>query len=257
MNKKMLKNIEWGILICCLILLCIGLVALFSATQDTEYEEFKKQILWALISIPIMIIIIFVDYNIIAKISPVLYGLALVALVAVLFTEPINGASSWFKISESISIQPSEFAKVILIIFTSYMLVNLQKGEKTEISRIWKLGIILLIAAVPMVLIVIQPDYGTVMAFIVAVGFMLFAAGIDKKYVIAVILLAIIAIPVLYYFVLPEHAKTRIDVFLNPELDPRGAGYNLIQSKLAIGSGRLFGMGILSGNQTQLRIPLS
>ena len=63
--------------------------------------------------------------------------------------------------------------------------------------------------------------------------------------------------PILYFNILPEHAKSRIDVFLNPELDPRGAGYNLIQSKLAIGSGKLFGMGILKGNQTQLRISLS
>lgn len=257
MNKKMLKNIEWGILICCLILLCIGLVALFSATQDTEYEEFQKQILWALISIPIMIIIIFIDYNLIAKISPVLYGLALVALVAVLFTEPINGASSWFKISETITIQPSEFAKVILIIFLAYVLVKLQKNDKTEINKIWKLAIVFITAGAPIILIVLQPDYGTVMAFVVAVAFMLFAAGIDKKYVIAVILIAVIAIPLLYYFVLPEHAKTRIDVFLNPELDPRGSGYNLIQSKLAIGSGQLFGMGILMGNQTQLRIFVS
>lgn len=257
MNKKMLKNIEWGILICCLVLLCIGIVALFSATQDDNYEEFQKQILWALISIPIMIIIILVDYNLIAKISPVLYGLALIALVAVLFTEPISGARSWFKISESTTIQPSEFAKLIYIFFLAYIIVQFQKNDKTEINKIWKLGVILLAAGVPIILIVIQPDYGTAMAFVVAVAFMLFAAGIDKKYIIAVILIAVIAIPVLYIFVLPNHAKSRIDVFLNPELDPRGSGYNLIQSKLAIGSGKLLGMGILMGNQTQLRIPLS
>ncbi len=257
MNRKMLKNIEWGILICCLILLCIGLVALFSATQDDDYEEFQKQILWALISIPIMIIIVFIDYNLIAKISPVLYGLAIVALIAVLFTDPINGASSWFKISENLTIQPSEFAKVILIIFLAYILVKLQKNGKTEINKIWKLGLVLLAAGVPIALIILQPDYGTVMAFVVAVAFMLFASGIDKKYVIAVILIVVISLPLLYFFVLPEHAKTRIDVFLNPELDPRGSGYNLIQSKLAIGSGELFGMGILKGNQTQLRILIS
>ena len=73
-----------------------------------------------------------------------------------------------------------------------------------------------------------------------------------KKYIIAVIALVIIAIPLLYLFVLPDYAKTRIDVFLNPDLDPRGSGYNIIQSKLAIGAGMLFGMGILQGNQTQL-----
>ena len=117
MNKKILKNIEWGILICCVILLCIGLVALFSATNDTEFDELKKQVLWAAISIPIMIIAICVDYNTITKISPVLYGLAIISLIAVLFTEPINGARSWFKISENTTIQPSEFCKIILIIF--------------------------------------------------------------------------------------------------------------------------------------------
>ncbi len=257
MNKKMLKNIEWGILICCLILLCIGIVALFSATQADNNEELKKQTLWAAISIPIMIIVIFVDYNLIAKISPPLYGLALIALVAVLFTEPINGASSWFKITETITIQPSEFAKVILIIFLAFILVKFQKRDKTEIDKIWKLGVILLIVGVPIVLIVLQPDYGTVMAFVVAIAFMLFAAGINKKYVIAVLLIVVIAIPLLYNFVLPDHAKARIDVFINPELDPKGSGYNLIQSKLAIGSGQVFGMGVLMGNQTQLRLFIS
>ncbi len=257
MNKKMLKNVEWGILICSIVLLCIGLVALFSATQEQDHEEFNKQILWAVVSIPIMLIIIFVDYNLIAKISPVLYGAILIALVAVLFTEPIHGASSWFKISESLTLQPSEFAKIILIIFLAYIMVKLQKDDRNEINKIWKLGLILLTAGVPMVLIVLQPDYGTVMAFIVSVAFMLFASGIDKKYVIAVILIMVITLPLLYFFILPEHAKSRIDVFLNPELDPRGAGYNLIQSKIAIGSGELFGMGILMGNQTQLRIFIS
>lgn len=142
MNKKMLKNVEWGILICCIILLAIGLVALFSATQDTGYDEFQKQIIWSLISIPIMIIVIFVDYNLIAKISPVLYGLAIISLIAVLFTEPIHGARSWFKITQSTTIQPSEFAKIILIIFLAYIITTLQKGEKTEINKIWKLGIV-------------------------------------------------------------------------------------------------------------------
>ena len=105
---------------------------------------------------------------------------------------------------------------------------------------------------VPLILIVLQPDYGTAMAFIVATCLMLFAAGIDKKYIIAVLLILAISLPFIYLYALPEHAKTRIQVFLNPNIDPRGAGYNIIQSKLAIGAGKLFGMGLLSGNQTQL-----
>ena len=81
---------------------------------------------------------------------------------------------------------------------------------------------------------------------------MLFTAGIDKKFIIISAVLVVIAIPILYNFVLPEHARSRIDIFLNPESDPRGAGYNIIQSKLAIGAGGLTGMGLLKGNQTQL-----
>ena len=81
---------------------------------------------------------------------------------------------------------------------------------------------------------------------------MLFVAGIDKKYIIIVALIIAVSLPLAYFYVLPEHAKTRIEVFLNPNLDPRGAGYNIIQSKLAIGAGRIFGMGLLKGNQTQL-----
>ncbi|MCI8621020.1 MAG: FtsW/RodA/SpoVE family cell cycle protein [Clostridia bacterium] len=257
MGKKLLKNIEWGILACSLILLCIGFIALFSSTKDAGYDEFRKQAIWTAISIPIMIIVILVDYNTITKISPVLYGLAIVALIAVLFTEPIHGARSWFKITETNTIQPSEFAKVILIIFLAYIITKLQSGEKTEINKFWKLGIICVSAGVPIVLIALEPDYGTLMAFVVGIAFMLFASGIDKKYVIAVLLIIVIALPLMYHFVLPNHAKQRIDVFMNPELDPRGSGYNLIQSKIAIGSGKMFGMGILMGNQTQLRISLS
>ena len=105
MGKKLLKNIEWGVLICSLLLLAIGFIALFSATKEAGFDEFKKQAIWTVISIPIMIIVIFIDYNTIAKMSPVLYGLALIALIAVLFTEPIHGARSWFKITETNTIQ--------------------------------------------------------------------------------------------------------------------------------------------------------
>ena len=81
---------------------------------------------------------------------------------------------------------------------------------------------------------------------------MLLIAGVDKKYIIGIIALAVIMLPIMYLYILPDHAKTRIDVFLHPDLDPRGSGYNIIQSKLAIGSGQLFGMGVKQGNQTQL-----
>ena len=105
--------------------------------------------------------------------------------------------------------------------------------------------------AIPIGLIVIQPDYGTAMAYIVAMLFILFVSGIDKKYIILAFAMVIILVPVAYQN-LPAHALKRIEVFLNPESDPRGDGYNIIQSKLAVGAGQLLGMGLLQGNQTQL-----
>lgn len=251
MRKKIFKNIEWGILICTILLILIGLVALFSATQNTEYEELKKQIMWLCISIPIFIVLIFIDYEIIAKASPVFYGIFLVLLVAVLFTESVNGASSWFNIGP-FSFQPSEFAKIFVIIMFASVVVKIQRKGKKEISRPTRLMLSLLVVAVPVLLIILQPDYGTALAFLVSTIMILFTAGIDKKYIIVSILLIAILLPILYFFILPEHAKTRIDVFLNPNLDPRGSGYNIIQSKLAIGAGEVFGMGLLKGNQTQL-----
>lgn len=251
MKRKILKNIEWGILICTILLVIIGLVALTSATKNSDYEELKKQIMWVAISIPVLIVVIFIDYSIFAKFSPFLYGIILILLIAVLFTSAVNGATSWFNIGP-FSFQPAEFAKIVVVLFLAWLIAKIQERGKDEISKVLKLGLVLIAFAVPILLIIKQPDYGTALAFVVALVFMLFAAGIKKRYIIASILVVVILVPVLYMFVLPEHAKTRIDVFLNPDLDPRGSGYNIIQSKLAIGAGQLVGMGLFKGNQTQL-----
>lgn len=251
MNKKILKNIEWPILICVIILIVIGCVALYSATQSTEHDELFKQLIWLGISIPVLIAVITIDYELILKSAPVGYGIMLVMLVAVLFTKPINGATSWFIIG-SVSLQPSEFAKIFVILTLAMVISKVQEKGKSEISKPTKLGLCLLVLVVPILLIIKQPDYGTAIAFVIATIFMLFAAGIDKKYIIGALALTVIILPIMYFFILPDHAKTRIDVFLNPDLDPRGSGYNILQSKLAIGSGQLLGMGVTQGNQTQL-----
>ena len=86
MKRKILKNIEWGILVCTILLIAIGLVALTSATQNLDYDELKRQIMWVCISIPVMIVILFIDYEFIAKISPILYGIIILLLIGVLFT---------------------------------------------------------------------------------------------------------------------------------------------------------------------------
>lgn len=251
MNKTFFKNIDWSIIICVILLIIIGIVALYSATIDSLQDELAKQIIWFLVSIPIAILVVFIDYKKITKIAPFFYAGILILLVLVLFTDPINGATSWFEIG-SITFQPAEFAKIFVIITFSDVIVRIQNKGKDEISKPLKLIIACIVVFIPVLLIIKQPDYGTALAFLVATVLILFCAGINKKYIIISIIASAISLPLLYFFVLPQHAKTRIDVFLNPNIDPRGSGYNVIQSKLAIGAGKFFGMGITKGNQTQL-----
>ena len=253
MNIKKLRKIDWLILICALMLCGVGLIALFSASYDSDLDEFRKQAIWMGISIGIMIIVMFIDYKILIKLSPILYGISVIALIAVLFTKPINGARSWFNIKDGLfSFQPAEMAKVFIILFVAYVISLIQREGRNEINRIPKLAIILATIGVTVVLIIVEPDYGTAAAYIVAFLLMIFVAGIDKKYIIIAVAIVTIGVPLAYNFFLPAHAKQRIDTFLHPESDPRGSGYNVLQSKLAIGAGQITGMGVLEGNQTQL-----
>ncbi len=253
MNIKKLRKIDWLILICALMLCGVGLIALFSASYDSDLDEFRKQAIWMGISIGIMIIVMFIDYKILIKLSPILYGISIIALIAVLFTKPINGARSWFNIKDGLfSFQPAEMAKVFIILFVAYVISLIQREGRNEINRIPKLAIILATIGVTVVLIIVEPDYGTAAAYIVAFLLMIFVAGIDKKYIIIAVAIVTIGVPLAYNFFLPAHAKQRIDTFLHPESDPRGSGYNVLQSKLAIGAGQITGMGVLEGNQTQL-----
>lgn len=251
MKKKLGKNIEWSILVCTILLIVIGLFAIYSATANSNHEEFKKQIMWVIISIPFFIGLVFIDYEKLGKISPIIFIGSCISLVAVLFTKPISGATSWFNIG-GVSFQPSEFAKLSYIIFISFVISKFLKKGKKELNRFTRILAIFILSLIPLGLIIKQPDYGTASAFIFAIIFILFTSGIYKRYIIITLIAVAVIVPTVYIYVLPPHAKARINVFLNPEADLRGAGYNLNQSKIAIGAGQLFGMGYLKGNQTQL-----
>lgn len=228
-----------------------GLVALFSANGGLEGDigETKKQVMWFLIGFAVMCIVVILDYEVLGKLWQFLFAISTLLLIGVLFTEPINGATSWFNFG-GISLQPSEFSKIALILGLGKMLQKAK--EKEKINSIWTLFLLMLFILVPIGLVIMQPDYGTAMVMLVIAGFMLFVAGLDYRYVLAAIILVAVGVPVAYKYVLPAHAKARIDVFLDPQLDPQGAGYNIIQAKLAVGSGQMWGMGLLEGNQTQL-----
>ena len=251
MKKKLLKSIDYGILIIVLLLVIIGLIGLKSATGGAggDPNEFNKQLMWFIIGVGIIIFFIFFDYKILSKLTIPLYLLFIVLLIGVLFTNPINGATSWYNLG-IMSFQPSEFEKIVLIITFAKLFAYF--NSKKSLNKFKNILLTFLILAIPIFLIVKQPDYGTALIIIFIVCTMIYTAGIKWYYILISFVLVGVSLPILYNFVLPEYSKNRINVFLNPERAPRGAGYNIIQSKMAVGSGGLNGMGLFSGNQTQL-----
>ena len=157
MRKRDFKNMEWGLLIVAILLTGIGLVALFSATQETGYDEFKKQIIWFGISVVMMVIVMLINYETLVKLSPIFYGITIVLLIAVMFTEPVNGATSWFTIG-SFSLQPSEFAKIAVILFLAFVISKIQQRYVEEINKPLKLLLIFVVVAIPLLLIILSRD---------------------------------------------------------------------------------------------------
>jgi rod shape-determining protein rodA len=183
MNKQFFKNLEWRVLICSLLLLAIGLFALYSATINKGLVDFTKQVRWFIVSIPFLLFFTFVDYNKILKYSAFFYIIFIGLLVGVLFTSPISGATSWYNLGE-FSFQPSEIGKIFILMFIVATIVRLQYKGKDEINKLYKLIISLIVAAIPIALIIKQPDYGTALAYIFAVIAILYVGGLRKRYII-------------------------------------------------------------------------
>ena len=252
MFKTLLRNTDLIILISVVLLVIIGIVGIYSAGyNDSELKsDYIKQFVWLLASLLVLVIVWLLDYNMFGILSIPLYVVCLGLLVAVLFTDKIYGASSWFIIGP-ISIQPSEITKIIYILLSAKFMSQIISKDRKAINKWYNILAVVAIMLVPVILILMQPDFGTAAVFLSITIFMLYKAGINYKYIIGGILLLVILVPLVYYFVLNDIQKDRILVFLNPELDPLGSGYNAIQSKIAVGAGKLFGTGLLHGTQTQ------
>ena len=257
-TKDNWRLVDWFTILLYLLMVAAGWMSICGACYEYDVGHIlgsvrpMTQLVWIGVSLGVAFSILLIDRDFFEVFPYFIYVAVILLLVATIFLAPdIKGSRSWLVLGP-IRLQPAEFAKIFVILTFSYVITKIQARGRDEISRPTRLGLALLVVIVPVLLIIKQPDYGTALAFLVATVLILFSAGIKKRYIFTSILIILIAVPLLYFFVLPEHAKTRIDVFLNPNLDPRGAGYNIIQSKLAIGSGQLFGMGLLKGNQTQL-----
>ncbi len=254
MFKSLLKNTDYILLSCVLILVLVGVIAIYSAgyATDVNKDEYIKQIIWASVVFVMMAVIWCIDYNVFDIFGYILYAINFVLLILVLFMPSLMGASSWFNLG-GILYQPSELMKIAYIIcsakFMSILKNNVQKSDKKKRNII--IIVLALMIIVPLILIMLQPDFGTAITFLFIAAFMIFKSGIKYRYIFAAIAILLILLPIVYFFVLNPTQQQRIKVFINPDLDPLGSGYNAIQSKIAVGAGMLFGTGILKGAQTQ------
>ncbi len=239
------------ILLPALVLALIGVAMVYSATfSKPEISQlYLKQILW--ISAGSLGLIFFASFNYQALLEryayPVYWMILILLAVLLAVGEQISGSQRWIQLGP-IGFQPSEFAKVA----TTLVLAKYLAGRQESIKQ-WKvvLGAFLL-AGLPMILILRQPDLGTALVFVPLIFSMLFVAGVSWKRLTGIAMTGILASP-LIWLLLKEYQRQRLRVFLTPSQDSLGAGYNVIQSKIAIGSGQAWGKGWLEGTQGQLR----
>lgn len=276
-------------------LIVFGLMAIYSATNGTgDTTLFYRQLVWAIVGVVALLFVYYNDVRFIRDNSYIFYAVGLLLLVAVLiFGKKIAGQTSWMKIG-FLSFQPSEIAKMATIL----ALARFLSDDETDISSIPHLLVALAIPFFPVLLIMLQPDMGTMLTFLPLIASMLILAGFDIYVLILIVFPVILMISGFFniYFIfvlalllmtilrlqhtkfsvhqlfvigsglaaslfthnfaseiLKPHQIKRIQTFIDPMSDPRGAGYNALQAKIAISSGGFFGKGFLEGTQTQLR----
>lgn len=249
LKRKAFKNFDF-ILFITVILLCIfGIVMIKSATLTFETNRFVKvQALSTILGFLAIVFLVLFDYQILGKFYIPIYIVSVLLLVAVVFFGTGAeqwGANSWLSIG-GFTFQPAEISKIGLIIF----LAKFIEKNKAEINRPLTLLKIMVLAGIPILLIAKQPDLGTAIVFVFFVVVMLFAAGLDWKYIGYATLAGVLSLPVLW-FSLENYQRDRIFNFLEPERDPSGTGYQALQARIAVGSGKVFGRGLFQGTQTQ------
>ncbi len=243
-------SLNWSLVGLMTIMLCIGFAMLYSAAEGNMDPWASKQMIRFAVLFPVMIAIALIDIRIWLKYSYVIYGLALVMLFLVL-VGPLGvkamGATRWIRLGP-INVQPSEIMKICLMFalaryFHTTSMVN--------VHRVVHLILPILMVAAPVCLILLQPDLGTALILVMAATAVFFVAGVKWWKFVAVGCVGLASLPLIWHF-MHDYQKQRVLSFLNPESDKLGAGYNILQSKIAIGSGGFSGKGFLEGTQSQL-----
>jgi len=246
------RHISWGIVMCTVAIIVVSLFLIYSGSQglgeDVGVRYVERQVMWGGIGIMIAALLALIDYRKLASSAFLIYFAFLILLVIVLVVSDLRrGAGRWLSVG-GFTIQPSEFAKIALILALAKYL---SREDMPRNSPAYMVGA-LLIAAIPMALILKQPDLGTALALVPVVFAMLIVARASWAHLLYIFIVVTLSLPLGWSFLKP-YQQTRIKVFLDPQLDPLRAGYNAIQSLIAVGSGGIWGRGWLQGTQTQLR----
>lgn len=244
------KRLDYPLLAAAILSALYGLLLITSAVKSSDSKSnIIVQSVAIAAGILLMVLFIVMDYEVLLALNKVIFAgyLALLILVLIIGTgRAETGTEGWIRLGP-VNIQPAEFAKIGFILTFAYHLNQV----KEKINKPGTLILLLLHLALPLGLILLQPDYGTGMVFLFITIVMLFYAGLKIRYFIAAGGVFAVCAPVIWFF-LKDFQKDRILVFLNPESSPMGSGYNVIQSKLAVGAGQLFGKGLFEGTQVQL-----
>jgi rod shape determining protein RodA len=233
------------------LIVIVGFLALYSASfskgEINNAEYISHQLLWIILSLVSILFVLGIGYRRLLDFSYVLYGAGILLLIyVILVAQPRLGAGRWVSFV-GINIQPSELMKLIFILTLARYLSSYkyqENGIKCVLSA-------LILTGIPVLLIMVQPDLGTALVFIPVALSMLYVWGFRLRYIILMFVAALAASP-LFWSLLKDYQKSRLMVFINPNADPLGSGYTIIQSKIAIGSGGIIGKGWLSGTQSQL-----
>ncbi|HET7706153.1 MAG TPA: rod shape-determining protein RodA [Thermoanaerobaculia bacterium] len=249
-RERSLPTLDWNFIGTAIVIAAIGVVLIYSATwfTDPNLTVVKRQMIWVAVGVALLIAFLIVDYRILFDIAPILYGIGLLLLVYLLVWGQVTAnVRSWIHIG-AFQFQPSEFMKI----FTALMLARYFESNDRAYLNFKSFITAMAIIGAPVGLIIIQPDFGTAASFFPLIAVAMFFGGIRPRVWAAMILAALISIPAGYFFFLKPYQRERIVIFLNPERDPLGSGYQVTQAKIAIGSGGIHGKGFKQGTQARL-----
>lgn len=248
-DRRLLTHFDWVLLLLVLLLAGVGILNLYSATASwTGTPAYLKQVYWLGLGLLIALGVSAFDYRHLEHTGFFLYGLNLLLLVLVLLVgKTTMGATRWINLG-GLNIQPSEVMKIVIIITLARYF---SQRDNTRGYSLAELFVPFLLLGLPVLLIIKQPDLGTSMLIIFIGGTMTLFAGI-RRLTLAVLALLGAAGAIGGWFLLHDYQRERVHTFLDPEKDPLGAGYHIIQSKIAVGSGGFFGRGFMGGTQSQL-----